>query len=69
MEKIHKSSYYDRICKIIKLVNREIRKGFYNVFKVIIDILLTIIGLIIGIPLIIIFGVAIALESKGGVFL
>lgn len=68
MEKIHKSSYYDRICKIIKLVNREIRKGFYNVFKVIIDILLTIIGLIIGIPLIIIFGVAIALESKGGVF-
>lgn len=73
MEKVHESSCYDNYdadeaCTDIKEVNPEVKRSFYDVFQRIMDISLTLIGLIIGIPLIIIFGVAITLETKGGIF-
>ena len=72
MEKVHESACYDKYdaeaYKNTKNVNKGIKAGFYDVFKRIMDIILAFIGLIIGIPLIIIFGVAIALETKGGIF-
>ncbi len=72
MEKVHESACYDKYdaeaYKNTKKVNKGIKEGFYDVFKRIMDIILAFIGLIIGIPLIIIFGVAIALETKGGIF-
>lgn len=72
MGKIDESSCYDNYdaeaYKNIKKANQGVKKSFYGVLKRIMDILLALIGLVIGIPLIIIFGMAIALETKGGVF-
>lgn len=72
MGKTDESSCYDNYdaeaYKNIKKVNRGIKEGFYDAFRRIMDILLALLGLIIGIPLIMIFGMAIALETKGGIF-
>ncbi len=38
---------------------------FYNIYSRVLDISLSIIGLVIGIPLMIIFGILIKLEDKG----
>jgi len=52
----------------IKASNKGIKGNLYDRFKRIMDILLALIGLVIGLPLIIIFGIAIAIESPGGIF-
>ncbi|MGI6486219.1 MAG: exopolysaccharide biosynthesis polyprenyl glycosylphosphotransferase [Tepidanaerobacteraceae bacterium] len=52
----------------IKVNNQETRVVIYDGFKRIMDIVLALIGLVVGIPLIIIFGIAIMVESPGGVF-
>ncbi len=62
MDKSQETSYN------IKSSNRGIKGNLYDIFKRIMDIILALIGLIIGIPLIIIFGIAIAVESPGGIF-
>jgi len=49
----------------IKASNKGIKGNLYDRFKRIMDILLALIGLVIGLPLIIIFGIAIAIESPG----
>lgn len=41
---------------------------FYNIYKRILDILASLIGLLIGIPFLIIFGIVIKLEDKGPIF-
>jgi exopolysaccharide biosynthesis polyprenyl glycosylphosphotransferase len=62
MDKSQETSYN------IKSSNQGIKGNLYDIFKRIMDIILALIGLIIGIPLIIIFGIAIAVESPGGIF-
>ncbi len=71
MDKSQETSYngeYIKICKNINASNKGIKDNLYDGFKRIMDILLALIGLVIGIPLIIIFGIAIAVESPGGIF-
>ncbi|MEG2789546.1 MAG: exopolysaccharide biosynthesis polyprenyl glycosylphosphotransferase [Romboutsia sp.] len=43
-------------------------KKFYSIYKRILDIILSIFGLIIGIPLVIIFGIIVKIEDKGPIF-
>jgi len=47
---------------------RYIRDKFYEKYQRVMDIILALIGLIIGIPLIIIFGIAVVLETPGPMF-
>ncbi len=71
MGKIQSSSYYDKydieIYEDIKKESQKTNMDLYDKFQRIMDILLALIGLIIGIPLIIIFGIAIIIETPGGV--
>lgn len=71
MGKVQSSSYRDgydmEIYEIIKKESQKTNMDLYDKFQRIIDILLALIGLIIGIPLIIIFGIAIIIETPGGV--
>lgn len=71
MEKIHEISYYDAYEESYESIgetNQETKASLYDVFQRIMDIFLALIGLIIGIPLIIVFGIAIVLETPGGIF-
>lgn len=69
MEKTQKSSYYDgydiEAYKNIKKTNQGTKASLYDGFQRIMDIFLALIGLIIGIPLMIIFGIAIIIETPG----
>lgn len=71
MDKTNLTSYnvqYE-INTYINLQNKKsIREIFYEICQRIMDILLALIGLIIGIPLIIIFGIAVILETPGPMF-
>lgn len=70
MEKLHAPSYYREyealILKNIEAQNSHV--NYYEIYQRIMDILLTLIGLTIGIPLMIIFGLAIKLETPGSIF-
>jgi len=63
-----KMDKYQETTYNIKASNKGIKGNLYDRFKRIMDILLALIGLVIGLPLIIIFGIAIAIESPGGIF-
>lgn len=70
MDKLQETTYNDgymKICENLKKTNQDIKVSFYDRFKRVMDILLASIGLIIGIPLMIIFGIAIVIETPGGV--
>jgi len=70
VEKLHAPSYYREyealILKNIEAQNSHV--NYYEIYQRIMDILLTLIGLTIGIPLMIIFGLAIKLETPGSIF-
>lgn len=72
MEKAHESSYYDgydvEIYESIDSTSQETKSNLYDAFQRVMDIFLALIGLIIGIPLMIIFGIAIVVETPGGIF-
>ncbi len=75
VEKVHGSSYYGEYdaetYKSIRTANqciKERKDSLYEVYQKIMDIFLALIGLIIGIPLMIIFGTAIVLETRGPMF-
>src|SRR5690606_28296126 len=51
--------------KNIKKTNQGTKASLYDGFQRIMDIFLALIGLIIGIPLMIIFGIAIIIETPG----
>lgn len=57
-------SYFSK--QLINL-NKENEKKYYFLIKRVVDILLSLVGLVIGIPFILIFGVLIYLESPGNV--
>src|SRR5690606_13869087 len=60
--------YVDTYNSSTEIANCKSKASLYDIFKRIMDIILALIGLVIGIPLIIIFGIAIAVESPGGIF-
>lgn len=72
MGKMESSSYYNKYdIEIYENMKKERQKNnvdLYDKFQRIMDIFLSLVGLIIGIPLIIIFGIAIKIETPGGIF-
>jgi exopolysaccharide biosynthesis polyprenyl glycosylphosphotransferase len=66
------ASYYYREYETLTYNNIEDKQdskvNLYDVYQRIMDVCLTLMGLIIGIPLMIIFGIAIALETPGAIF-
>mgnify|MGYP001457147736 CR=1 FL=1 len=66
-ESSYDEKYYLDSLKNYKTTSQEIQINLYDKFKRIMDILFALIGLIIGIPLMIIFGIAIVIETPGGV--
>ncbi len=69
MERDQASYYHGYYVQAYKsIAKQETKINSYDVFKRMMDIVLALIGLIIGIPLIIIFGIAIVLETPGGIF-
>lgn len=56
---------YDDNLQVNTQVNQELKIDLYETYQRVVDILLSLIGLIIGIPLMIIFGAAVVLETPG----
>ena len=71
MDKTGRKSYYEKDeSKVFKSVNmvEDVNERSYGTYQRFLDLILSSIGLIFGIPLIFLFGIFIILDSPGSVF-